>query len=317
MSLLSMAQDIAADTPVGTVNALFGNSDVSAIRLLAALQRAGEVLSKYKNSGWTILVREFEFTTKAVNTFGNLTNNSPVVTGIPDTSQILPVLMGVSGAGVQGNTYVQTVDSPTQVTMNKPSTSTAAGTGVPINFGQDAYQLPSDFRRHLSDTDWDRGRRWPLIGPRSPQQWQLYKSGLIGVATFQRRWRIKPRVVNGVIANYFTIDPVPFDNDTTLVFEYVSGAWCSSAAGAPQTRWQADTDVSLIEEDILKLDARWRFLRRLGLSYSDEMSEAFAECAKAYALDGGMPILDLAAQYETTLVGPWNVPDSGFGNVSS
>ena len=316
MSLLSICDDIANDTPVAAPSTIIGNTNRTASLLLACVNRAGKSLAKYKGGGWSILGRETTFTTVAIQTTANQTGGSAVLSGIPSTAGLSPGVFAAAGFGIPGNTYIQSVDSASQVTLTQPVLAGDDATANPITFGKFAYPLPSDFRRIITDTEWDRQRRWPLIGPRSPQQWQLYKSGLIGVATFQRRWRIKPLIVAGQLANYFCIDPTPTDNGSVLVFEYISQAWCQSAAGALQATWEADTDVGVLDEDLISLEARWRYLRRLGLSYSEELDEAMRETAKAFALDGGMPILDMAPVYSTTLVGPYNVPETGFGGVT-
>ncbi len=110
-----------------------------------------------------------------------------------------------------------------------------------------------------------------------------------------------------------SIDPVPADNGAALVLEYVSNAWCRSAAGAPQTAWAADTDVGILDEYLIKLGLRWRMLRRLGMSYADELDEYERAVAKALAHDGGAAILDLASPQVPALLGPWNVPESSLG----
>lgn len=317
MSLLQICADIAADAPVAAPSAIVTNTtDTNAQLLLACALRAGQSLARYKEECWAIQGREFDFTTTAVQTTGTTTGGSTVVTGIPSTAGIEDTLFGVAGNGIPANTYVAQVNSATQVTLTNPVAAGNGAAGVALTFGQFAYPLPSDFLRIITDTEWDRGRRWPMIGPRTPQQWQLYKSGLIGTATFQRRWRIKQLTqLAGEPTDYFCIDPVPSDNGTPLVFEYVSNAWCRSSTGTLQTRWLADTDVGLLDEYLIALDARWRFLNRLGLAYSAERDEAEREIAKAWANDGGMPILDMAPKYSPVLIGPMNVPDTGFGGV--
>lgn len=318
MSLLSLCQDIAADIPIAQPATIINNSDTKARLLLACAQRAGKHVAKYKGGGWSVMGREVVFPTVAITITGTAVAASAVITGIqPNTAGLSAQLFGAVGSGVPGNTYIASVDSSSQVTLTNPILSGYSG-AIQITFGQWAYALPSDFRRTITDTEWDRQRRWPLIGPRSPQQWQLYKSGLIGVATFQRRWRIKPVLIAGAPpTDYFCLDPVPTDNGSDLVFEYISNAWCASIAGATQTSWQADSDIALIEEDLISLEARWRFLARSGLAYDAERDEAEREIAKAFALDGGMPIFDMAPVYGTTLVGPYNIPDTGYGNISS
>lgn len=56
---------------------------------------------------------------------GTLASGSAVVTGIADTTQLVGAL-GVSGPGLPSNTYVYSIDSSSQVTLNQPATATGA-----------------------------------------------------------------------------------------------------------------------------------------------------------------------------------------------
>jgi len=172
------------------------------------------------------------------------------------------------------------------------------------------YGLPSDFSRLENQTIWDRTNYWEMRGPISPQQWQEYKSSVLGdTVTVRKRYRI--RDVSGTVK--FSIDPTP-DSADDLVFEYVSNAWCESSGGTGQTAWGADDDVGVIDEYLIELGVLWRMLKRLGMEYADERQEYENQVRIAKAQDGGAPVLNLAARRQTTLIGPWNVPDTGFGS---
>jgi hypothetical protein len=93
----------------------------------------------------------------------------------------------------------------------------------------------------------------------------------------------------------------------------VSNAWCKSAGGVAQSTWAADSDTGILDEYLIKLGLCWRVLRRLGMSYADELDEYERALAKALAHDGGAAILAPAAGL--ALVGPWNVPESNFGGI--
>ena len=60
---------------------------------------------------------------------GNITSGSAVITGIPSTA-ILQVLWGVNGAGIPGGSFIASVDSPTQVTINNSATATTSGVAI-------------------------------------------------------------------------------------------------------------------------------------------------------------------------------------------
>lgn len=244
-----------------------------------------------------------------VSGFGDNGSSIHAVALIETAASPMPFTWYAFGSGILNNSIVQSV-SGSVITINQAASVSGSGT---FTFGQSDYPVPADFQRVLDNTMWDRSRFWSMRGPQSPQQWQLYKSSVIGRATIQRRFRF--REVNG--NQVFSIDPVPTDNGAALVWEYVSNGWCKSAAGAPQTRWQADTDVGVLDEYLLTLGTRWRMLRRLGMSYSEELDEYEREVSRALATDGGAAILSLVpVDNNLTPIGPWNLPETNFGGVT-
>jgi hypothetical protein len=283
--------------------------------------------------------------------------------------------------------------------------------------GTSDYLLPPDYRSIVNDTLWDRSRFWRMRGALSPQQWQMYKSSIIGRASIERRWRIRvPAGDPGGAAAQFEIDPpITGDVTSTFVYEYVSKNWCASTllkqatnaistsifivgvsglgggavlgvggyaigdtvtlaggtfttpttivltsvnmAGVPltgeilvpgnytavpinpvgeastsghgsgetwtmswgnmtQQGWRADTDVPLLEDDVIELGVLWRLLRRLGLAYDEEKDEFDRRLDLLVARDGGTATLDLAPVDRFALIGPYNLPETGFGGVT-
>ena len=313
MSLLTICQLALSDLSLQVPTTIVGNTDQTAQRVLAAAQLAGKSLYKKPQGGWVDSIREYDFTTAAVaQQSGSIANSGPggvaVISGLATTTGIAAFTWYAFGTGVANNSIVASTTSST-VTLNQAAVQTGAGQFL---FGQSDYPLPSDFQRPVDNTMWDRGRFWSMRGPQSPQQWQLYKSSVIGRASIQRRFRF--RRINGNVV--FSIDPVPTDNLTPLVFEYVSNAWCQSSGGTPQSLWEADTDTGILDEDLLMLGTRWRVYARLGFDYQSELDEYETEVSKAMAVDGGAAILDLAPPDRLTLIGPWNLPETNFGNVS-
>lgn len=180
--------------------------------------------------------------------------------------------------------------------------------------GLTQFPLPSDFRSMVNDTLWDRSRFWALRGALSPQEWQIYKSSILGTATIEQRWRI--RLPNNAVAGAatdFTIDPVIAATDnSTFVYEYVSKNWCLSTDGTTHSDWTKDTDICLIDEDVLELGVIWRLMRRLGLSYDEEHEEYEREVDKLAARDGGTATLNLTPRRWLNLLGPFNVQDGSY-----
>jgi hypothetical protein len=320
MSLLSICQTVAGQIPVAVPTSIVGNGDETAMLLLALAQDAGEALARKPDGGWVDMITEYDFTTAATanNITGTIANTGPggtaQITGLTLGSPANPVSINAwqaFGTGVPGNAIVTAVtlnDPHSIITLNQAATQLGAGE---FTFGQSDYALPSDFKVPVDNTMWDRSRFWSMRGPLSPQQWQLYKSSVIGRASIQRRFRF--RQTNGVMV--FSIDPVPTDNGSALVFEYVSNGWCQSTGGTRQTQWEADTDTGILDEYLIRLGLKWRVLRRKGMSYAEELNEYESEVAKAMSKDGGAAILDLTPNNQLTLIGPWNLPETGFGNV--
>lgn len=344
LNLLTLCQAACAQAPVAVPQAIIGSSDQTAQLLLALANLAGTELARRPPGGWVDMIREYDFHTNALNaqngTIAN-TGNSAVISGLSGIQLVTPNLWIASGTGIPNNAVIRSVTPPITLTAPNPNTitlsvqSSVTGAGS-FAFGQSMYPLPSDFQRPIDNTFWDRSRFWSMRGPQSPQQWQLYKSSVIGRASIQRRFRFlsiyTPQGIGiggagagtglfgGNLASfqkYISIDPVPFDNGSQLVFEYVSNGWCMSPSGVPQSAWESDEDVMISPqlEYLLQLSLNWRLLRRLGLSYSEELNEYEAQVDKAMAHDGGSAILDLTPNNQLSLIGPWNLPETGFGNV--
>lgn len=314
MTLLTICTNVANDLALAAPTSIVGNSDETAIRLLAQAQRAGDALARKAAYGWVAMILEYTFTTAALATQpGSIANTGPggtaVISGLASTAGMAASTWYAFGSGVPNNSIVTAVTSST-VTINQPTKNVGPGE---FSFGQSDYILPADFQRPIDGSLWDRSRYWQMRGPMSPQEWQLFKSSLIGKASIQRRFRFR-RIAG---QTRFSIDPVPTDNGSIMVFEYVSSAWCQSAALAPQTSWQADDDTGLLEEYLIELGTRWRMLRRLGMSYNEELDEYDREVSKALAHDGGAAVLSLVRDNNPLqLLGPYNIPETGFGGIT-
>ena len=107
------------------------------------------------------------------------------------------------------------------------------------------------------------------------------------------------------------VDPPPGTTGDTRVFEYVSLNWCQSSAGTAAATWAADDDTGILDEYLLQLDLKWRFLRAKGRVYADEKKEFEMELAQALARDGGQAILNLGGTDDLLLTA--NIPEAGFG----
>ena len=171
------------------------------------------------------------------------------------------------------------------------------------------YSLPDDFHHIINETVWDRDQFWQARGSLSPQEWQTIKSGLATSPGLRRRFRVKR---GSTAAKKFFLDPTPGTTGETLVFEYLSKNWLTNAAADMEyDAWQADTDVSLLNEDLITMAVIWRYKRSKGLTFSTELAEYEQEKDREVAQDAPAQRLNLSR--ESFRLPPGNVPDTGFG----
>lgn len=175
----------------------------------------------------------------------------------------------------------------------------------PLVIGQEAYDLPADFDFFIPQTFWDRSFRWQLLGPMTAQEWQVLKSGISPVG---------PRIRFRLFGSQVHFQPMPANTDT-ICFEYFSNAWCTSAAGADQTAWAADTDTFKLDDDILELGLKWRLLLAKGLDYAKHEDIYKRRMDMLIAADGANRSLPMnAVSTEIRLLNMNNIPDTGYGS---
>ena len=232
MSLLTLCSNVAKQIGVGVPTIIIGNTDETAVRLLALANRSGKSLMRKHN--WAVLIKEATVTTVA---------------------------------------------------------STAN------------YSLESDYDRSISDTAWDR-TNYDKMRRQTTAQWQFRKSAIVSDVT-RKNWRIKPNANTKTLY----IDPTPTAVET-LVYEYVSNQWCQSSGGTGQTAWAVDTDIGVLDEDLLELDLHWRMLKAEGFEYAEERDEFDKQLELAIGNDGGAQTLNMQGQSSGLFT---NVPETGFG----
>ena len=137
-----------------------------------------------------------------------------------------------------------------------------------------AFPLPLDFER-LSPSDVfvsDLYPTWKLPGP--VYEGDLLRLKALPMAIPVHVWRQVGLAVNGFIVPSIEFFPI-LGAGETITFVYARGAWITNSIGAQYANhtWQADSDLSLIPERIIRLGAVWRWKRRKGFDYSEEMND--------------------------------------------
>lgn len=312
MSLLSICQAASRIIKIEVPNSIVANTGEEAAMLLQCAQFEGMALSRRPQGGWVSSIMETDFPIVAIGpvtgTIANTGAGGVAQITLVSTTGIVANTFGVSGEGLQFNTVVKSIDSPTQVTCTLPASTPGVATN--LMFGQFAYAIPADFERPIDNTMWDRTRYWPMSGPLSPQQQQFFKSSIFSQATIQRRFWFQ----NIAGSPYFIINPLPTDNGSVMTYYYVSNAWCQSNAvpPVPQNQWLADTDTGILDEYLMTLGVTYRALDRLGMDYSSALDDYTREVNKAVAQDGGAPSLSLTPRWQPFLINSVTNIQDGF-----
>lgn len=300
LALISQAVDeLALRTPTAVV----GNGDPQIKQILALAKREGREFYQQaqRKGGWQELRGEYRFTTSVSTLTGTTTSGSAVITGLSSTAG-LTTDYAISGTGITSNSRIVSVDSGTQVTISIPATASGS---VSLTFAQDQFAMPSDFGYFIQATWWDRDYRWQMVGPLTPQEWQLLKSGLSPMG---------PRRMFRIYANRLAIHPVPTTDGQALVFEYYSAFWCQTSAGVAKIEWSADTDYYSLDDDAFILGMKWRIKGAKGLEYEQEKMDYDLHTERLMARNGGNRGLYMNVQpRDVYLLNYNNVPDTGMG----
>lgn len=124
--------------------------------------------------------------------------------------------------------------------------------------------IPSDFDRFVPETTWDRDSNNLISGPISAVEWNGLK-----VQTFSSQ--NKKFVYRG---GSFLTQPV-LGVGVNVAFEYMSNEWCTDTTGATgKTAMAVDTDIAILDEELIKAIVKYEWLKDEGLPYMDAARDA-------------------------------------------
>lgn len=296
MNILQLTQQVSRELGIIAPPAVVSSSDPQYQQFLAIAGRVGrDLVRKWE---WQRLVQEATVTTVAFSTTGTVTQGSAVITGIPLTTGYSSNF-GIAGAGIPNFAQIVSVDSATQVTMSQ--VATVSGTPT-LTVSQNLYPLPSAWNRQIPQTEWDRTNRWPLNGPKSSQEWQNFKSGIVYAG---------PRARFQIVGQAININPNP-PAGSVYAYSYVSGAWIVSAAGASKDTFTLDSDSPLFDDQLFICGMKLRWLQQKGLDYGYAMKDYEETLSLCKAQDKSSPKLSLSSDFNAGLLSNMNVPDGNF-----
>jgi len=302
-TLLELVDQVTAELGLTQPTSVIGSTNNQTVQLLGLAQRLGKDL--VRDFEWQKLVKAYIWQTEAaINTTGNITSGSRVITNIPSTSG-LQVGNVITGVGQTPYAEILTIDSSTQVTLNAPvSTSTAS---VSMTFAKQDYDVPYDYDRMISDTNWDRTDHWRNLGTKSSQDWQFLQGGIISIGPRERY-----RIYNGKFRIFQALTTV-----YNFSFEYVSNYWVCAAGSATGSKsaYTLDTDTSVFPDDLMLAGLKFYFLKAKKLDYGIELGEFTRALSYNKAQDVPVPSMSLAPVGMNQLVGPWSVQDGNWPTV--
>ena len=320
LTYLQLANQVVAELGLPALTTLYNNPNQTARQIGALMNRSGDDI--YQEASWIVSQAEHIVEIEdPITTTGDFDPSSNFITNIPSTTGIVANQFAVVGSssdasdGLQISTRVIDVVDANTVEIDMVPLGTAVGTD--LTFARDTYAVPDDFKWFSNLTMWDRTNHWQLIGPLSPQAYQLLVSGIVPTGP-RRRWRqIGSEPVN------WRIWPPPTattDYPATLVFEYNSRYWARSVLGVPQQWMTQDDDYPAIDGQAIVLSTKWRYNQSKGFEYGAYQAEAASYIDRLAARDGGSPDLSLSRpRGNGYLIGIDNVPDGswpGSGNGS-
>ena len=297
-TLLQLVTQVTNEIGVGAPTYVVGNPSADVIQIYALMNACGyELLRK---ADWTQLTQPYTFFTNYVTTTGTYATNSLHVTGIPSTAGLSTSFM-LGSSPFPNGTFITSVDSGTQVTLNNYPTT--AGTNATIYFQQVKYAYPAGYDSIVPRTQWDKSKHWEMLGPESAQQWEWLLSGYISTGP-RIRWRL--------FQDYFQIWP-GFSNNEFLGFEYRTTAWAMSSGGVAQTSFLADTDTCIYKDRLMVNMCKYAYFSAKGFPADVMYRNYMTELETDIAQDTSGANLSFAPRPGSILIGYDNIPDSGYG----
>lgn len=164
--------------------------------------------------------------------------------------------------------------------------------------------IPTDLDRFVNETFFNRTRKRQVMGPLTSQEWQVRKATTASVVydTFRVR------------GNEILLMPTPVAGET-YAYEYVSKNWLTNAAGdTEREEWGADSDVALLDENLIVLGLKWRWQESMGLDYAETFRTYEMQVSQAMARDGSKRTLSFTGdrtwdkpRYPGVIEGSWNI----------
>lgn len=172
--------------------------------------------------------------------------------------------------------------------------------------GTASYALPTPFGRIIDGTAWNQSDDMPMIGPLSPQVWEMVQA-TGNTAGLDQSFRI--------FGDLFYISPTPSSAET-IGYQYQSRYWVDSGGGTtPDSETPTDgADSLFFDRRLLIAGLKIYFKAEKGFDAGWAKAQLDAAVARARSADGAAPVLTLSRGSGMRFVDQANIPDSGWGS---
>ena len=175
-------------------------------------------------------------------------------------------------------------------------------------FDKGDYDLPEDYSYFTDQTQWDRTDHWPLLGPKSAQEWSWLKGALVAAL---------PRLRFRVADNKFKIWPVPQASGSpstyNLAMEYVSKNWVVDPTNeALSDMITLDGQTLMYNPWLLVKFVKFKFYELKGFQTTGVNADFLRVFNNLTGKDTGAKILSLSPKVTSQYLGPWSVPDGSW-----
>lgn len=169
------------------------------------------------------------------------------------------------------------------------------------------YPLPDDWLYFRDQTQWDVTDHWPLLGPKSPQEWAWLKGSMVATLPRQRF-----RVADDMLLIY----PVPTGTPPGARFtmEYIKKNWIekASAPGTFDDMIDSDGDILMYNPWLLIKFVKFKFYELKGFGTTGVQADFMRVYNSLTGKDVGGKILSLAPRHMNPYIGPWSIPDGSW-----
>ena len=139
------------------------------------------------------------------------------------------------------------------------------------------------WRSIINNTIWNFTLRRRVFGPRSQQQWEQIKA--MYTQTLWNQYKIQGNQL------LFVADPAAGE---LCKFQYVSKNWATDAAGTTtKDSFTADSDLPVLDDNLMILGLIWRWRKAKGLDFSAEYKQWDDKANLTYGRDGTKPTLNI------------------------